>query len=338
MCNAGSTSKGNRQPRPETDAVGIVRKRYMQPTATHVEALKENFLDGEFDPPPSPPANAARDGNVAGVSSSGGQAQLSLSMSITRSRKASAVERSISIEGETISYLLQRSRRRRRTIQLQADPESGFKLMVPHTMSVSEIEDFLLKRSKWILKHHADRESVQNAVDWSTGGIAMYRGKRVELVVEERDRGDPGRDLPPTVAKSLEGDQVTVTVPPDMNDGRKSELVRELLTSWYRQEAWDHLTTRVAEFGNLMGVKPSRLKLSDAKRRWGSCSAKQSINLNWRLIMLDDSLIDYVVVHELAHLVELNHSSDFWRVVEGVLPDYRDRRKRLREHSPTVLG
>ena len=73
-----------------------------------------------------------------------------------------------------------------------------------------------------------------------------------------------------------------------------------------------------------MGVKPRQLKLSDAKRRWGSCSAKQSINLNWRLIMLDDSLIDYVVVHELAHLLELNHSADFWRIVESVLPDHRD--------------
>ncbi len=309
----------------------------MQPTATHVEALKGNFLDGEFDPPPSPPANTARDGNVAGASSLGGHAQLSSPMAFARSRNASAVERTICIQDETILYVLQRSRRRRRTIQLQTDPESGFKLMVPHTMSDLEIEDFLLKQSKWILKHRADQEDVQ-AVDWSKGGTAMYRGKNVELVVEERDVGDPGKDLPPTVVRSLEGDQVAVTVPPNLDDGRKSVVVRELLTSWYRQEAWDHLTTRIVEFGNLMGVKPRQLKLSDAKRRWGSCSAKQSINLNWRLIMLDDSLIDYVVVHELAHLVELNHSADFWRVVEGVIPDHRDRRKRLREHSPSVLG
>ena len=259
-------------------------------------------------------------------------------ISRARSRQISSVERTIAIQGETISYVLQRSRRRRRTIQLQTDPKSGFKLMVPHTMSEMEIEDFLLKRSKWILKHRADQESIENAVDWSIGGAAAYRGKTVELVVQERGSGDPGRDLPPTVARSLEGDQVAVTLPPNMNGECRSDLVRELITSWYRQEAMDHLTTRVAEFGNLMGVKPRRLKLSDAKRRWGSCSAKQSINLNWRLIMLDDSLIDYVVVHELAHLVELNHSADFWRIVEGVLPDHRDLRKRLREHSPSLLG
>ncbi len=310
----------------------------MQPTATHVEALKGNFLDGEFDPPPSPPENAARDGNVAGASCMCESGQFSMPISRTRSRQVSSVERKIRIGEETISYALHRSKRRRRTIQLQTDPESGFKLMVPHTMSDLEIEDFLMKRSEWILKHRVDQEEVQNAFDWSTGGTVTYRGKKVELIVEERDVGDPGKDLPPTVVRSLEGDQVAVVVPPNLDDERKSVVVRELLTSWYRQEAWDHLTTRIVEFGNLMGVKPRQLKLSDAKRRWGSCSAKQSINLNWRLIMLDDSLIDYVVVHELSHLVELNHSSDFWRVVEGVIPDHRDRRKRLREHSPSVLG
>ena len=87
---------------------------------------------------------------------------------------------------------------------------------------------------------------------------------------------------------------------------------------WYRQEAWDHLKARVADYGNVMGVKPSQLKLSNAKKRWGSCSGKRSINLNWRLIMLEDQLIDYVVVHELAHLIELNHSLGFWGVVERV--------------------
>ena len=307
-------------------------------TATHVEALKGNFLDGEFDPPPSPPAIAARDEYVAGASSVGEDTQLFMPISRARSRQISSVERSICIQGEIISYALQRSTRRRRTIQLQTDPESGFKLMVPHTMSEREIEDFLLERSTWILKHRADQERVADAVDWSIGGTATYRGKSVELVVEERDGEDPGKDLPPTVVKSLEGDRVAVTLPPNMGGEQKSHIVRELMTSWYQQEAWDHLTMRVAEFGNLMGVKPRQLKLSDAKRRWGSCSAKQSINLNWRLIMLDDSLIDYVVVHELAHLVELNHSSGFWRVVEGVIPDHRDRRKRLREHSPSVLG
>ncbi len=310
----------------------------MQPTATHVEALTGNFLDGEFDPPPSPPAIAARDENVAGDFISGPATQLSMKIPRVRSRRVSTTERSITIGDEEVSYTLQRSTRRRRTIQLQVDPDSGFKLLVPHTLSEADIEQFLLARSDWILKHRPNLSERIDVQEWANGGAATLRGNPLEVAVYEREIDDPGRDLPPTVVKSLEGDSVAVVIPPGMDSERKSEAVLEWLSEWYRQEAWDHLKTRVEEFGNLMGVQPKKLKLSNAKKRWGSCSGKQSINLNWRLIMLDDSLIDYVIVHELAHLIELNHSANFWQVVEGVIPDHRELRRRLREHSPSVFG
>ena len=255
-----------------------------------------------------------------------------------RSRQISTDQRSFKICDHVIPFTLQRSSRRRRTVQLQVDPETGFKLLVPHTLSDPEIEDFLLKRADWILKHRSDPVLHQKHRDWGAGGRTMLRGTDVEYLVHERDIEDPGKEMPATVTKSLEGDQILVTIPPGVAGDQKSRYVRELLQNWYRQEAWDHLKKRVDEYGNLMGVKPKQLKLSNAKKRWGSCSGKQSINLNWRLIMIDDSLIDYVVVHELAHLVELNHSVDFWRVVEGVIPDHRELRRRLREQSPSAFG
>ena len=310
----------------------------MQPTATHVEALTGNFLDGEFDPPPSPPAIAARDESVAGGLRSKEQSQLSMSIPRVRSRRLSATQKSIRIGDEDVSYTLQRSTRRRRTIQLQVDPELGFKLLVPHTLSENEIEEFLLKKAEWILKHRQDASRQPAMQDWANGGTTALRGKSVEFVVRERDPADAGSDLPPTVVKSLEGDAIEVVIPPGIDQESKSRYVRELLIDWHLQEAWDHLKKRVTEFGNVMGVAPKQLKLSNAKKRWGSCSGKRSINLNWRLIMLDDSLIDYVVVHELAHLVEMNHSAAFWRTVEGVIPDHRELRRRLRQQSPSALG
>ena len=310
----------------------------MQPTATHVEALTGNFLDGEFDPPPSPPAIAARDQTVAGGIRSEEKSQLSMSIPRARSRRLPTTQKSIRIGDEDVSYTLQRSTRRRRTIQLQFDPEIGFKLLVPHTLSESEIEDFLVRRADWILKHKPNPAHEGSMQDWANGGTTALRGKSVEFVVREREPADMGSDLPPTVLKSLEEDVIEVIIPPGIDQNRKSRYVRQLLIGWYQQEAWDHLNKRVTEFGKVMGVAPNQLKLSNAKKRWGSCSGKRSINLNWRLIMLDDSLIDYVVVHELAHLVELNHSAAFWRTVEGVLPDHRELRRRLREQSPSALG
>ena len=310
----------------------------MQPTATHVEALTGNFLDGEFDPPPSPPAFTARDAAVAGDSYFNESRQHWMPIPSSGSKRISQIRRSITINGEEIPYTLQRSTRRRRTIQLQADPDSGFKLLVPHTMPEREIEEFLLKHSEWIHKQRLNSTDESLDHDWGSAGTTLLRGRSVDLVVRERDLEDSGRELPPSVAKSLEGDTVTVIVPPGLDQELKSKTVHDWLLKWYRQEAWDHLTTRVAEFGRVMGVQPRQLKLSNAKKRWGSCSGKRSINLNWRLITLDDRLIDYVIVHELAHLVELNHSVDFWRVVEGVCPDHRELRRRLREQNPSVLG
>jgi len=91
------------------------------------------------------------------------------------------------------------------------------------------------------------------------------------------------------------------------------------------------MAERVAHYKEIMGVSPAAVKINGAKTRWGSCSAKKSLNFSWRLIMADDAAIDYVVVHELAHMFEMNHSERFWAIVAGVLPDYKERRKRLKE-------
>ncbi len=321
-----------------TDAVGIVRKRYKQPTATHVEALTGNFLDGEFDPPPSPPASYARDDNVAGESFVTSEGPQSMAVRVPARGRLSRESRTINLNGKDVSYVLQRSTRRRRTIQLQLDPEEGLKVLVPHTLTEKEIEDFLIQRSDWILEHRVNIVGTENQVDWGNGGTTMLRGRTANVVVKEREWDDFGRDLPPTVAKSLEGDTVEVTIPPGIATEERPRIVRRCLEDWYRQEAWDHLRSRVGEFGNVMGVKPSQLKLSNAKKRWGSCSGNRSINLNWRLIMLDDRLIDYVVVHELSHLIELNHSADFWKIVEGVIPDHKELRRKLRRQAPSGLG
>ena len=93
------------------------------------------------------------------------------------------------------------------------------------------------------------------------------------------------------------------------------------------------LIRRVAFFAARMGVTYGRISIRDQKTRWGSCSAAGNLNFNWRLALLSEALLDYVIVHELAHRLEMNHSSRFWAQVEKILPDYAERRKRLREFA-----
>ncbi len=246
-------------------------------------------------------------------------------------------ERKIEINGAPLTYILQRSVRRRRTIQLQLDTEYPFKVLVPHTLAIAEVERFIHSREDWIIRHRLHEMKPVPKRDWGAGGKIMYRGRDIELVIRERDADDPGLNLPPAVTKSLTGDIVEVSIPPGWAPERRSEEVESCLIGWYRQEAMDHLKLRVSEFGNVMGVSPRRLKLSNAMKRWGSCSERGNVNLNWRLIMLNDRLIDYVVVHELSHLIELNHSRRFWNVLAGVLPDCQELRRNLKAYSPSEL-
>ena len=88
---------------------------------------------------------------------------------------------------------------------------------------------------------------------------------------------------------------------------------------------------RTAYFAKRMGVDYGRITIREQKTRWGSCSSTGNLNFNWKLVLLAPELLDYVVVHELAHRREMNHSKNFWKIVEAELPDYRERRRRLKE-------
>ena len=109
------------------------------------------------------------------------------------------------------------------------------------------------------------------------------------------------------------------------------------LEAQYRKEARRRITERAAYFAEKMGVDYGRIAIKAAKTRWGSCSARGNLNFHWKLILMPPAILDYVVVHELAHRIEMNHSPRFWAQVERILPDYRERRRWLKENGGTYL-
>ena len=115
-------------------------------------------------------------------------------------------------------------------------------------------------------------------------------------------------------------------MPPDMEFGQ----IKEACIQIYKQMAKQVLAAKTLEYASRMGVTPSAVKISSANTRWGSCSGKRSISYSWRLMMAEEDVMDYVVVHELAHIKEMNHSARFWAVVKEILPDYKGRRLRLK--------
>ena len=104
--------------------------------------------------------------------------------------------------------------------------------------------------------------------------------------------------------------------------------LRALIERWYRREAATHLAGRVEHYSPRLDVRPSKVSIRGQRSRWGSCSGKGTVSLNWRLMMVPGELVDYVVVHELCHLRHMDHSPQFWALVGGTIPDYRQRRRR----------
>jgi predicted metal-dependent hydrolase len=110
----------------------------------------------------------------------------------------------------------------------------------------------------------------------------------------------------------------------------RPRVLSEAEKDTYRALARRIIPERVRYYSELTGLRPGKVRINNAKKRWGSCGARGSLNFPWRLVLTSPEVIDYVVVHELVHLVERNHSKRFWRRVEQILPDYRVRRKWLK--------
>ena len=117
--------------------------------------------------------------------------------------------------------------------------------------------------------------------------------------------------------------------------GQKT-VITEAMRKAGVEKAREIFPQRVEYYARMMGVSYGRITIREQKTRWGSCSGKGNLNFNWKLTLMPPEVLDYVVVHELAHRREMNHSRDFWKIVEQVLPDYQERRKRLKELSVSL--
>lgn len=231
----------------------------------------------------------------------------------------------VQLAGRTVAYVLRRARRR--SIGFVVAPD-GLTVSAPRWVRLADIETALLGKAAWILRKLAEqreRGSRQQAarVEWRDGCTLPYLGGSLRIALD----GSAGA-APRLVDEegAAPGGIASLHLPRDTG----TELVRDGVRGWLQQQARRVFEARCAHFAPLMGVHPRRLSLTSAATRWGSASANGAIRLNWRLIHFPLATVDYVVVHELAHLVEMNHSPAFWYIVRTALPDFESARGILR--------
>ena len=229
----------------------------------------------------------------------------------------------LQFEGHSISYQVTRSKRRRKTISISVTAPSGVRVAAPVATSDTFIHELVAKRADWILKRLAAEANVPPPRDFLSGETIPYLGQDVPLHVNSTDLR--------RVKLELVGDRFVLAVPSQLEGESRELAIRAAATRWYRLAAESALTRSVNHWSRLMNLRPRAVLVRDQRRRWGSCGPDGTLRFNWRLILAEPAILDYVVVHELAHLAQRNHSPKFWAVVEQFLPDFRARRKSLRE-------
>ena len=239
-------------------------------------------------------------------------------------RRAEAQARRVVLSGQAVDYRLVRARRRSIGMEVHFD---GLTVRAPRWVSLREIEATLVERSAWILRSLAEWRARRRDVmprEWKSGAPIVFRGAALALAIY------PARQ---TV---IAADLFHVTVRhPQAHDERQ---IAASVVEWMREQAWTLVAARVAHYMARVSARAHSVRLSNARSEWGSCNANGEIRLNWRLVQLPPPLAEYVVAHEVAHIVELNHSRRFWDVVESLLPGHAALRRELDEWTALLAA
>ena len=234
-------------------------------------------------------------------------------------------DRQVRLLDQVVAWRLVRARRR--SIGMTVGPE-GLVVRAPGWVPLREIEAALHEKAGWILAKlqlMRERAALPAAAPqvWGHGAELPFLGRKRVLCLA----GHP----PPPALQEGEVPGGPEPLHLQLPSGAGVAQVREAAEAWLQQQARAWFTGRLDHFAPRLGVRWQRLSLSSARTRWGSASRDGHIRLNWSLIQLPPAQIDYVVVHELAHLREMNHSPRFWDVVAEVMPDWPAQRQALRQ-------
>jgi predicted metal-dependent hydrolase len=221
-----------------------------------------------------------------------------------------------------IDYHLIRSRKRRKTFLLTIERDGRVVMRVPYQTPEREIEAFFNGKLSWVKKKIDEKEkniqSAEHPKQFIAGEKFLYLGEHYPLEMREQGKGKSRLAL----------SHGTFFLVSDY-----SAKARDIFIQWYKERAREIFTERVNFYCRQLKLYPKEIRISSARSRYGSCTADNKVFFSFRLVMAPYAEIDYVIVHELAHIKIKNHSQRFWRYMEEIMPEYRKYRKWLKENS-----
>lgn len=218
-----------------------------------------------------------------------------------------------------IEYDLHKSNRKTASVYVERNGQVS--VLVPDYLNNQQIENLLESKRKWIYKNLAEWQDL-NATrvkrEYVNGEGFLYLGRSYRLrLVDEQDQ--------PLLLK--DGFFCLRT------DKKRAIDANEVFKEFYRQKGLQRIPPRVEYYQRQMGVQPKKIRVIELKNRWASCSPGGNLNFHWKCMMAPLTGLDYIVVHELAHLIHPNHSELFWNEIDKILPDYHERKEWLRKNG-----
>lgn len=209
-------------------------------------------------------------------------------------------------------------RSKRKTISLQVSDDATLIVRAPFEVSEKIINRVILKHSNWIKKKKKEiqlRDIKFSKKEFVNGEGFLYLGNYYRLRLVENQKTPLNFENEFFLSKEY------------------LAQAKDVFIDWYRERAYEKISERVKWYAQKRGFKYNKINITNAQKRWGSCSCLNNLNFSWRLIMAPLSVIDYVVVHELVHLVEKNHSRAFWNKVKMLMTDYKKHQEWLKKNG-----
>lgn len=214
-----------------------------------------------------------------------------------------------------LQYTVTYSQRKKLTISVERD--RSVVVMAPLGTSPEKIREVVESRKIWIYEklHHPQKYDPAPRKEFVSGETVLYLGRNYRLEIQKGTEENI----------RFHGKFIVTGISPD--------LATTLFREWYIAKARKKIISRVKQHATNLGVTVNKVMVSELKYRWGSCTPSDSLNFNWKLIKAPIFVIDYVIVHELAHLLEQNHTARFWNIVQVQVPGYTKAKEWLKQHG-----
>ena len=214
--------------------------------------------------------------------------------------------------------------RKRKTLAIEVEAPDQITAIVPIGLDKAGILDLVKSKSKWIVSKIFEIREIEHRKShkqYVNGESFPYLGRNYSLVIEL----DPGVTL--AEAKLYQGKLIVST------NTKDETTIQKALENWYRDKAREKIEERIAYYQVYFDTAPKRLVIKNQQKRWGSCTKNKDLLFNWKSVMCPSPILDYIVVHEMCHLIHMNHSDAFWELLQKVLPDYEKRKEWLKNNG-----